>query len=169
MSVPDQPQGTLTSIQGDVAARLGRAWFSVGVIRRGATGLIFPTVYGVATDTLPRDGAVSGLLFGAQGKVYGDVYVDVNAVSWGSAGPYRPQYQGRFELGLATNWLGRFPSGNLGLHFALIDEYRSRTPFRLDASVGGSLTEQCGAEIARCAPPSNTTRIRAESRALEVS
>jgi hypothetical protein len=163
----EQPQDALTSIQGDVAARLGRAWFSAGVIRRGATGLAIPTVYGggLADSVAPRDGAVSGVLLGAQGKVYGDVYVDVNAVSWGSAGPYRPQYQGRFELGVATNWLNRFPSGNLGIHFALIDEYRSRTQFRLDPeSTSGSLTALCGAESARCAPPSNMLSVLLEIR-----
>jgi hypothetical protein len=146
---------SLTTMQAEAAARFGRAWYSVGLVRRGATALAVPLVYGIA-DSVPADVAASGVLLGAQGKVWKDVYVDVNGVSWNAPGPYRPQYQSRVELGVATNWLGRFPSGNLGIHFAIIDEYRSRTRFRLGPeATGGSLTELCAAEGALCAPPSN--------------
>ena len=41
---------------------------------------------------------------------------DIVGIAWNdSAVFYRPKYQARSEVYVATNWLSRFPSGNLGI------------------------------------------------------
>ncbi len=155
----DTTTTTRTNLQAEAAVRFRNAWFTGGVVRRGQAELADPLIYDLGEPPPGLETTATGLTIGAQGKVYRDVYLDLNAVSWGSSGLYRPQYQARVELGIATNWLGRFPSGNLGIHAALIDEYRSRAQFRLEVGEGGGvgwLAEQCTVTGSRCAAPSNS-------------
>jgi hypothetical protein len=150
-------------LQLDVGVRVGRMWVTAGAIRRSSIAFAPPLVYeNVYTrDTTDADipvvdePSVQGAVFTARGRFYKDVYADVAGTVWDKAGTFRPQYQARVELGVATNWLSRFPSGNLGIRAAVVDDYRSRTPFILGESAGGSLAEVCQTDAARCAPPSN--------------
>jgi hypothetical protein len=158
------PAVTVARVEG--AVRLGRTWVGAGLVRRDATLLARPAVYGIVDAPLTADPTATGFTLRATGPVYKDVYVDLHAINWRSPGPYRPQYQARAELGIATNWLGRFPSGNLGIRAALIDEYRSRVRFELPQTAGteGTLAELCAADAARCAAPSNVLTAQLEIR-----
>jgi hypothetical protein len=48
---------------------------------------------------------------------------------WDEGGPYRPRYQSRVQLYLATRWLSRFPSGNFGFLASGIHDYKSEVCF----------------------------------------
>ena len=72
------------------------------------------------------------------GRATEDLRLDVWGMAWDAPGLYRPQYQTRAELRLQTNWLSRFPSGNFGFTFAVVDEYRSRTAFSLPDEPAGT-------------------------------
>jgi hypothetical protein len=158
----------VTTARLDAAVRLGRTWVSGGVIRRSASELVAPIVYGFGAAPEGTEPGVTGVVVSAQGRFYKDAYVDVNAVAWDGSALYRPQYQARAEVGIATNWITRFPSGNLGIRAALIDEYRSRTPFVLpppgEQEGAATLNELCALADSRCAPPSNTLTVLLEIR-----
>ncbi len=131
-----------TRVEG--AVRYGNLWISGGVVRRGAASLAAPAVYEcvrggagacAADDSTGHrpiayaDPAATGGVFAARGRFYKDLYLDAHGTVWQSGGAYRPQYQLRTEIGVRTNWVSRFPTGNFGLKFAVIDEYRGRTYF----------------------------------------
>jgi hypothetical protein len=157
----------------EAAVRFHRIWFSGGVIRRGPDLLIPPRVYEcirpatvgrTCTRLLADTETVSatGVLAGIRGNFYKDAYLDVNGVGWKAAdASYRPQYQLRGEIGVLTNWLSRFPSGNFGFKAAAIDEYRSRVRFPNDVDLSGG-GEKCA--LQECVAPSNVLTLLLEIR-----
>lgn len=111
-----------------VGVKLGRVWFTGGVVQRDAS--VVPGL--VAYDTLytsAATAAATGAFFSANGKVVGDVGVNLWVIRWQAPGWYRPQLQERGEVYLDTQWLSQFPSGNFGLHAAFGSEYRSDVMF----------------------------------------
>jgi hypothetical protein len=78
------------------------------------------------------------------GAIWRDINVQAYGVMWDSAGPYRPHYQSRVQLYLATRWLSRFPSGNFGFLAAGIHDYKSTICFptsagACDQTIGGGI------------------------------
>jgi hypothetical protein len=71
----------------------------------------------------------TGFFGTARGRIWRDVYADAFAVRWTHRGFYRPLIQTRAEVGVRTNWLSRFPSGNFGFLASVAHEYRGRTYF----------------------------------------
>ncbi|WP_025412326.1 TonB-dependent receptor plug domain-containing protein [Gemmatirosa kalamazoonensis] len=161
-----------TTLRLEAALRLGRMWLSGGVVRRGADTVPPLRTYGCLT--LPAGGceraiaaadstAATGVTFGARGPVWKDVYVDLGGLAWSQAGgAYRPQLQLRSEVGVLTNWLGRFPSGNFGFKFAAIDEYRSRVRFPITPAPNTEGALLCDLEV--CAPAANVLTLQLEIR-----
>jgi hypothetical protein len=160
-----------TSARLEAAVRLGRLWLSGGLLRRGTDSLVPPSVYdcirlGEQCTQLQGevDSAQTGATFGVRGKVVKDVYLDVVGTGWNRAGAaYRPQYQLRGEVGVQTNWLSRFPSGNFGFKFAVIDEYRSRVRFPI-AVDPGTAPEPGPCPGFVCAAPANVVTAQLEIR-----
>lgn len=122
--------GTTNFFRGEAGLRLfGTLWMSGGVLRRDSTLLVAPRVFGqpyVAVEGSPATGYMAKL----QGTIYKALRVDAFGVRWNdTTGFYRPRYQARTEIFLATNWLSRFPSGNFGFLASVSQEYRSHTLF----------------------------------------
>ncbi|MEP6990482.1 MAG: Plug domain-containing protein [bacterium] len=136
---PDTSQATryqlasTTNLRAEAGIRLRDLWLSAGLLRRGATTLIPPgeigTEYAGAPAVRP-EGAVTGKMIAARGRLWRAVNADAWAVAWDdTAGAYRPRYQTRGELYIQTNLLDKFPGGNFGLLTSLAHEYRSSTVF----------------------------------------
>jgi hypothetical protein len=135
---PDS-SATTNFIRGEAALRLfGGLWVSGGLLRRDSTLLVPPRVFGRPFVAVEAP-AATGYMAKLEGTIYKALRIDAFGVRWNdSSGFYRPRYQTRAEIYLATNWLSRFPSGNFGVLASITQEYRSRTlfPVVLDTSTG---------------------------------
>lgn len=143
----DSRLGTATTgnwMRAEAGLRLPRAlWLSGGIIRRDTAILAPPRVFDT-TFTVAREAPTTGLTAGIRGTIWKDVKADVVAIRWtDSTGFYRPQYETRSEVYLQTNWLSRFPSGNLGILVSVAHQYRSNLLYPTAdgaVSVGGFRT-----------------------------
>jgi hypothetical protein len=115
--------------RGEAALRLGAVWIGGGVIRRAEAALAAPTIYSRRFE--PRtEGSATGAFATIRGRLWGPFYADVSGIQWQEGGGfYRPRYQARSEVYVATTLPKRFPSGNFGLLASLLHEYRSHTLF----------------------------------------
>lgn len=116
-------------LRGESGVRVGGLWLLGGIIRRDSTALAPPKL--IDTVFVPvSEGAATGLTAAVRGRIWKSLFADAWAVRWNdSSGVYRPRYQTRSELYIATNMLDRFPSGNLGILFSFVHEYRSGANF----------------------------------------
>jgi hypothetical protein len=151
MATRDSGDLARTDARLELGARLGRLWISGGRLMRDGAELAPPRIYERFTDVVTEPRA-SGTVFAVRGPLFKAVSVDLSGTIWDAGGLYRPQYQARSELLLATNWLGRFPSGTFGIVARLTNDYRGRTLFAADTS-GATFT-----------PPSNTLSALLEIR-----
>ena len=143
----DSRLGTATNgnfVRAEAGIRLPRAlWVSGGIIRRDTAVLMPPRVFDT-TFAVVREAPATGITATIRGTIWKDVKADAVAIRWtDSTGFYRPQYETRSELYLQTNWLSRFPSGNLGILFSVTHEYRSNLLYPTSSgtvSVGGFRT-----------------------------
>jgi hypothetical protein len=127
-----EPDMTAARIEGGV--RVYRTWVSAGFMTRDTALLrplrVFDTAY-VATSA----GVKSGAFLAIRGPIYKAVGLDVVATRWAASDAYRPQLHARSEINLITRWLSRFPSGNFGIHAAVIHEYRDIAQFPVAGAV----------------------------------
>ena len=116
-------------VRGELGLRLFNLWILGGAMRRDSTLLTPPRIY----DTLFRaraDGPATAATLAIRGQLWRLIHVDASAIRWSdTTGFYRPQYQTRSELFVRTNLLDRFHTGNLGIMFSAIHEYRSGTRY----------------------------------------
>jgi hypothetical protein len=116
-------------VRGEAGVRLFNLWLLGGVLRRDSTILNGPIVF----DTLfgqRRVESATGATAAIRGQLWRLIHTDLSAIRWNSdSGLYRPRYQTRSELSIKTNLLRQFPSGDFGLQFSAIHEYRSRAIF----------------------------------------
>lgn len=119
-------------IEGGV--RVYRTWVSAGFMTRDTALLpplrVFDTAY-VASAA----GLRSGSYLAIRGPIIGALGADIIATRWAASDAYRPLQHTRAELNLITRWLSRFPSGNFGIHAAVIHEYRGITRFPVAGGV----------------------------------
>ena len=124
-------QGTYLRAEG--ALLIGGLRIGGGLLRRDAALLVPPTIFSAdsMSDATARhlEPAATGAFAQIRGRLYRAIGADVYAVRWDSAGLYRPQYQTRSEVYLATTLPERFPTGNFGLLVSLVHEYRSAALF----------------------------------------
>lgn len=115
-----------TWLRAEAGIRLPRAlWVSGGIVRRDTAILVPPRMFDTAFSVV-RAPPATGITAAIRGTLWKDVKADMSAIRWSdSTGFYRPQYETRSELYLQTNWLSRFPSGNLGILASIAHEYRS--------------------------------------------
>jgi hypothetical protein len=119
---------TSLAMRGEAGMRVGRMWLTGGVIRRDTAFL--PAAIAFDTAFLAgQQGPTTGFFATARGKFYRDVGVDFNAVRYGAAGIYRPQYEARTRVYLDSDMRARFPSGNLNILLAITHDYRSQALF----------------------------------------
>lgn len=105
-------------------------WLTGGVIRQSSFSQTAPSLL---VGNVPRrpvgdaEGnplASTAILFGARGRIYKDLRLDIQGARWTNDAPYRPQITVRTDLSLTTSWLSRFPRGEFGFNAHVISEYR---------------------------------------------
>jgi len=110
--------------------RLFGPWLIAGFLTRDTALLEPPRAFDTAYVLQPA-GRRSGAYVGLRGTLYGALGADIVATQWAAADAYRPSFQSRSEINLITRWLSRFPSGNFGIHAAMVHEYRGPVNFPL--------------------------------------
>jgi hypothetical protein len=127
-----RPGTTSARIEGGV--RLYDTWLSAGFMTRDTATLLplraFDSAY-IATGAGVRSGSYVAL----RGPIIGALGADIVVTRWAASDAYRSLYHARSEINLISRWLKRFPSGNFGIHAALIHEYRDVTPFPVSGGV----------------------------------
>jgi hypothetical protein len=122
---------TVNFIRGEAAIRVWGLWLGGGLVRRDSALLLPPQVFGQQYVAVGSSSA-TGVLATIRGRLFKAIRADMMAIRWNdSTGFYRPRYETRSEVYLATNWLSRFPSGNFGVLMSLSHDYRSKTLFPL--------------------------------------
>jgi hypothetical protein len=125
--------------RGEGEVRVGRMWVGAGMLRRDPALLEVPSVFGPALrDTSKRvvDAGGTATFLTLRGTLYKSLKADVLALQWaGGEALYRPQFQVRSDLYIATTLPRRFPSGNFGMLFGVRHQYRGASLFP-DASGG---------------------------------
>ena len=129
------PGQTVTSkfVRGEAGIRIFNLWFLGGVLSRDGIRLPPAIVYDT-NFTVRETGIGTAYTAAIRGRVWGPIHTDLSGVRWVNPGFYRPQYQTRSELSVRTNLIERIPSGNFGLTFALVHEYRSGVVFPFAAA-----------------------------------
>ncbi len=106
----------------------GSLWLSGGLTTRDSSRLLAPRIYdSLLVDSV--DSRAQATFVTLRGRVWKDVYADIRGTRWSDSGVFRPQYDGRAELGVRTRWLRKFPSGSFALKFAVAQDYRSGALF----------------------------------------
>jgi hypothetical protein len=132
--VPDGGSGlsARTTTRAEAAIRVFDVWVGGGVIRRPAASLQPPTIFS-RRYVASSEGQLTGAFATIRGRLWGPLYADVTGIQWEDpGGAYRPRYQTRSELYVATTLPRRFPSGNFGLLASLVHEYRSHALFPIE-------------------------------------
>ena len=124
----------LFAYRAEAGVRLGRLDISGGVLGRDSVTVAPARVFNPAAEAA-SDGAITGPFVALNGALWRDINVQAHGVMWDDAGPYRPRYQSRVQLYLATRWLSRFPSGNFGFLASGIHDYKSTVCFPSAAGV----------------------------------
>ena len=119
----------------EAGVRVGRLNVSGGLLARDSV-VIAPAMLFEQDYVARGDGAIAGPFLSLRGGLWRDINVDAFGVMWGEdTGPYRPRYQSRVQLYLATRWLSRFPSGNFGFILSGTHDYKAAACF--PTSTGG--------------------------------
>jgi hypothetical protein len=153
---------TATYMRGEIGLRVRDLWLIGGVLRRDSVRLSPPAVYDTNFHSVNQP-SVAGVTAAIRGRIWGLIHTDVEAVRWNDTlGYYRPRYQTRSELFVRTNWLDRFPSGNLGILASVSHEYRSNVRFPI------GVTTQTSAGTTTTIVPSTALGYRTVSTLLEI-
>jgi hypothetical protein len=135
------PDSTSTAnfLRAEAAIRFFGLWLGGGVVRREGLLLLPPIVFGPYAPV--QEPLATGITARIEGKLYKALRANITGIRWNdSSGFYRPRYQSRSEIYLATNWLSRFPSGNFGVLASVSHEYRSKTLYPLSQTTGSFVT-----------------------------
>ncbi len=116
------------SVRAEAAVHVKRLWVGGGVLRDDATEYSSLPLIGATANVLPTPSA-TGLTVNANGRLYKDLFVDVQAIRWDGAQFNRPNTQIRTELALVSEWRRKFPKGQFGFNTRLIVDRRSGVPF----------------------------------------
>lgn len=128
---PDAPPTSL-ALRGEAGLRLGRLWFSGGVMTQDTGRVAALSVYD-STYAPAAVGRTTGTFGSIRGVLWRSFNADITGIDWGSEGPYRPHYEGRAEVALKTEWLNRFPRHTFGILASGAFDYRTPTLFPTQA------------------------------------
>ena len=113
----------------EAGVRLAGLNVSGGLLARDSV-VIAPAILFDEDYVARGDGAIAGPFLAIRGPRWRELNIDASGVMWGDdTGPYRPQYQSRVQLYLATRWLSRFPSGNFGVILSGTHDYKAAACF----------------------------------------
>jgi hypothetical protein len=121
-----RPAGT--SLRAEAAVRFKGLWLGGGLIRDGVTTYSTIPIIGAQPGVIRADKA-TGVTASVHGRLYKDLQLDVQAITWDAAQYNRPRMQFRTELALVSEWRRKFPKGQFGFNARLILDSRSRVPF----------------------------------------
>jgi hypothetical protein len=112
----------------EAAVRFRELWLGGGVIRDGITAYNNLTLIGAPSALLSAE-AAQGFLVSGMGRLYKDVYVDVQAIRWDGGQYSRPRMHVRTELALMSDWRRKFPKGEFSINARLMYDMRDQVPF----------------------------------------
>jgi hypothetical protein len=110
----------------EAAVRLRDRWFSGGLVTRGASLVAPPLELDSALGTVNAV-AAKGVIAGVHGPIWRGLALDLDAIDWSNAGPYRPGKEVRTRIWFESSFLGRFPRGTFHLFASATHEYRTTT------------------------------------------
>ena len=127
---PDDTTGrpAASTLRAEAAVRWKEMWIGGGILRDDATVYDNITLIGAPVAIVPANPA-TGVLLSANGRLYKDIRLDLQAISWDAAQFSRAKTQMRAEVALVTEWRRRFPKGQFGYNLRLIYDRRSGVPF----------------------------------------
>ncbi len=128
------PGAASLAYRGAVGTRLGRVWWTAGIISRDSSVLLPPVGFDTSF-TGGSQGRVTGLFANIRGKFYRDVGIDFSGIRYPDKGLFRPQYETTARLFVDSDMRTKFPSGNLHILLALTHEYRSDALFPTTAEL----------------------------------
>jgi len=116
------------TLRAEAAVRFKGLWLGGGVLRDDAT--VYGTLPMLGGQAFPLGAnAATGVMASVHGRLYKDLRLDVQAISWDAAQYNRAKTHIRTELALVSEWRRRFPKGQFGFNARLILDSRSRVPF----------------------------------------
>lgn len=121
-----RPAGS--SLRAEAAVRFKGLWLGGGVLRDDLAAYSTLPLIGAPTGVITANPA-TGVTFSVHGRLYKDLQLDVQAITWDAAQYNRPKTQFRTELALVSEWRRKFPKGQFGFNARLIFDSRSRVPF----------------------------------------
>jgi hypothetical protein len=125
---------TAVALRGEAGFRVGQLWFAAGVMTRDTAQLQALSRYDT-TYAPVGVGRATGTYGTIRGTMWNFLSADVQGISWGSSGSYRPQYEGRGQLSIKTEWLSHFPRHTFSFLASGVFEYQSAVPYPVQGSV----------------------------------
>lgn len=119
---------TSSSLRAEAAVRFKGLWFGGGVLRDDGTAYGTIPLIGARPGVITANPA-TGVTASVHGRLYKDLQLDVQAITWDAAQYNRPKTQFRTELALVSEWRRKFPKGQFGFNARLILDSRSGVPF----------------------------------------
>ncbi len=130
---PDAPP-TAVAMRGEVGLKLGGLWFSGGVMTRDTARLQALAIYD-STYAPASVNRVTGKYGTIRGSLLQWLTADVEAIDWGTPGPYRPQYEGRASLTIQTELLKTFPRHTFSFLASGIFAYQSAISYPTESGI----------------------------------
>ena len=124
---------TAVAMRAEAGLKLGQLWFSGGVLTRDTAQVQAMAIYD-STYAPAAVGRVTGKYGSIRGALFPFLTADVQAIDWGTPGPYRPQYEGKAQLTIQTEWLKQFPRHTFSFLASGIFVYQSAIQFPTQAS-----------------------------------
>lgn len=117
----------------------GTLWLSGGITTRDTSRLRGPRIFdSLFVDTADTRATATFVIL--RGRIWRDLYADLRGTKWSDSGAFRPKYDARAEAGVRTQWLRKFPRRTFEMHFAMIQDYRSRALFpRADSAIASGV------------------------------
>ena len=130
-SLPSPFPGNIAA-RAEAGVRLRGPWLTLGAITRDTIYVAPPIVYDTLLQSDSRERS-TGLIASLRGPVWKGIGVDAYITRWDRERPYQPRYISRSELNFASDFLRRFPRGELSVRAAAIFESRGTVVFPLEA------------------------------------
>ena len=127
----------------EAGVRLQALWFSGGLVTRGAS-LVAPPVELDSALGAVNAAAARGVIVGVHGPIWRGFALDLDAINWSNAGPYRPQTEALTRVWFESSFLERFPRGTFHLFASGTYEYRTTTFVPLGTDPKGQSTPGYG-------------------------
>jgi len=121
-----RPAGT--SLRAEASVRFRRLWLGGGVLRDDGTAYGSIPLLGARPSVITANPA-TGVTASVHGRLYKDLFLDLQVLTWDAAQYNRPKTQFRTELALVSQWLSKFPKGQFGFNARFILDSRSGVPF----------------------------------------